>query len=254
MSEFIDVSLNNNILKAKINRPEKKNALTIDMYQCLAETLESAEENNNVRVITIEGTGDSFTAGNDLNDFLVKPPVDSSSPVFMFMRALVKSQKPLMAIVNGSAIGIGTTMLLHCDIVYAIENAKFQLPFINLGLVPELGSSLLLPQTMGHCQASELLMLGESFDSNKAKRIGLINDYFNAEQLHERADIIAKKLALKPPGAMLHTKKLMKQENEKILKKIEEESYLFSQQLKGPEVKEAISAFFEKREPNFMKI
>jgi enoyl-CoA hydratase/carnithine racemase len=251
MIKDIQSDLNNNILTINILRPKKKNALTIEMYASLSEQILNANKSSSIKTIHIKGSEDSFTAGNDLNDFMQNPPNDETSPVFKFMAALLECDKPIVAEVNGLAIGIGTTLLLHCDLVYASNKAIFQLPFINLGLVPEFASSFILPLLAGHQKASELLMLGEIFDAKTAKEIGIINNYFPENQLSIKVAEILQKLVSKPPTALSHTKRLMKSSNKKLQKVIKEEGELFREQLHGPEVKEAITAFFEKRKPNF---
>jgi len=251
MTKEIQLELNNGILKINILRPEKKNAITIEMYASLSEAISNAHNSPSTKAIHIKGSGDSFTAGNDLNDFMQNPPNDETSPVFQFMKSLLLCEKPIVAEVNGLAIGIGTTMLLHCDLVYASNNAKFQLPFINLGLVPEFASSILLPSLAGHQKASEILMLGNSFDADTAKEIGIINNHFPEKKLSKEVDKILQELVLKPPTALRHTKRLMKSNAALLHKVIEEEGKIFRAQLDGPEVKEAIAAFFEKRKPNF---
>ncbi len=181
------------------------------------------------------------------------PPTDSASPVFRFMHAIAGAQKPVVAAVNGLAIGIGTTMLLHCDLVYAVDTARFQMPFVNLGLVPELGSSLVLPALAGHARAAELLMLGDMFDVSVAKDIGLVNAVCSADELLPTAQGAAKKLALKPPAALRQTKALMNADLDTVRARIDAEAKVFSERLNSDEVKEAIAAFFEKRPPDFSK-
>ncbi|NKB42810.1 MAG: enoyl-CoA hydratase [Alphaproteobacteria bacterium] len=253
MSEHIKSSHAGGILTLTISRPEKKNALTVAMYAALADAISDADNNKDVRVVLITGSEDSFTAGNDLKDFLDNPPVDPSSPVFRFMHAIAGAKKPVVAAVNGLAIGIGTTMLLHCDLVYAVDTARFQLPFVNLGLVPELGSSLVLPAIAGRAQAAELLMFGDPFNAAKAKEIGLINTVCSAEDLISTAQSAAEKLAAKPPVALRKTKALLNMNVDDIRARIDQEAKVFGEQLNSAEVKEAIAAFFEKRVPDFSK-
>lgn len=253
MSENITQSIDGGILTLTIARPEKKNALTVAMYAALAEAITSANGDKTVRVILITGSEDSFTAGNDLGDFLENPPVDASSPVFKFMHAIAGAQKPVVAAVNGLAIGIGTTMLLHCDFVYAVETARFQLPFVNLGLVPELGSSLVLPALAGRAKAAELLMLGNPFYTATAVEIGLVNEACAADALIETAMETANALAAKPPAALRKTKALLNADVDTVTARIKAEAKLFGEQLNSAEVKEAIAAFFEKRAPDFSK-
>ncbi|MBT4738834.1 MAG: enoyl-CoA hydratase [Rhodospirillaceae bacterium] len=253
MSEHIKNSHAGGVLTLTISRPEKKNALTAAMYAALADAISDADSNKDVRVILITGSEDSFTAGNDLKDFLDNPPVDPSSPVFQFMHAIAGAKKPVVAAVNGLAIGIGTTMLLHCDLVYAVDTARFQLPFVNLGLVPELGSSLVLPALAGRARAAELLMFGDPFNAATANEIGLINAVCSAADLLSTAQKAAEKLAAKPPAALRKTKALLNMSVEDIRARIDQEAKVFGEQLNSAEVKEAIAAFFEKRAPDFSK-
>lgn len=251
MSEHIKSITAGGVLTLTISRPEKKNALTVAMYAALADAISNADNNRDILVILITGSEDSFTAGNDLKDFLDNPPVDPSSPVFRFMHTIAGAKKPVVAAVNGLAIGIGTTMLLHCDLVYAVDTARFQLPFVNLGLVPELGSSLVLPALAGRTRAAELLMLGDPFDTATAKEIGLINAVCSAEDLLGTVRGAAEKLAAKPPAALRKTKALLNMNMEDIRARIDQEAKVFGEQLNSAEVKEAIAAFFEKRAPDF---
>ncbi len=253
MSDLIKADVSDRILTLTVNRPDKKNALTVAMYAALADAVTNANDDAVVRVVLITGTEDSYTAGNDLKDFLENPPVDSASPVFRFMHAIASAQKPVVAAVNGLAIGIGATMLLHCDLVYAVDTARFQMPFVNLGLVPELGSSLVLPVLAGHARAAELLMMGDPFDSTTAKEIGLVNGICSADTLLSTARDAATKLAAKPPAALRKTKALMNADLDTVRARIDAEAKVFGEQLNGAEVKEAIAAFFEKRAPDFSK-
>ncbi|MEE2705237.1 MAG: enoyl-CoA hydratase [Pseudomonadota bacterium] len=251
MSHDVIKESNDRVVTITISRPKKKNALTLNMYTKLTEFINDACSSSEVRVIHLRGSGDSFTAGNDLNDFMQNPPNDENSPVFQFMKSLLSAEKPIVAEVNGLAIGIGTTLLLHCDLVYSSVNARFQLPFINLGLVPEFASSLMLPLLSGYQRAAEILMIGDQFDAKTAKEIGLINNYFPPDKLSNEVNEVIESLASKPPIALRETKRLMKSNNALISKVIESEGKIFRNQLLGPEVKEAITAFFEKRKPKF---
>ncbi len=240
------------VLCIEIDRPEKKNALTAAMYQGMADAIKSAEADAKVRVVLIHGKPDVFTAGNDLQDFLDNPPRDDARPVFQFLYGISRAQKPIVAAVAGVAVGIGTTMLLHCDLVYAAPNARLQLPFVNLGLVPEAASSLLLPALVGYQRAAELLMLGEPFDAHKAREIGLITDVVPADRLFDTAMAQARKLVEKPAASLRLTKQLLKQaQAEAVAQRIKLESDHFGVRLASPEAKEAFSAFLEKRKPNF---
>jgi enoyl-CoA hydratase/carnithine racemase len=199
------------VLRLQFNRAEKKNAITAAMYQALAHALRHAERDNAVRVALIHGAPDIYTAGNDLQDFLASPPHSSDAPVFQFLRAIHDFPKPLIAAVSGLAVGVGTTMLLHCDLVYCTPETRFSLPFVNLGLCPEAGSSFLLPRLAGYQKAAELLMLGEPFSAGTAMEIGLVNAIVPAESLLATAMATARKLVTKPAASLRETKTLMKQ-------------------------------------------
>jgi enoyl-CoA hydratase/carnithine racemase len=220
----------------------------------MADAIKAAEADGKVRVLLIHGKADLFTAGNDLQDFLDNPPRDDKRPVFQFLYGISQAQKPIVAAVAGAAVGIGTTMLLHCDLVYAAPNARLQLPFVNLGLVPEAGSSLLLPALAGYQRAAELLLLGEPFSAQKAKEIGLVTEVVPEDQLFDTAMAQAQKLAGKPAASLRLTKRLMKQGGaEAVAQRIKLESDHFGERLNSPEAKEAFSAFLEKRQPDFSK-
>ncbi|WP_341894055.1 enoyl-CoA hydratase [Ferrovibrio terrae] len=239
------------ILTITFNRPEKKNALTSAMYATLADALEAAETDAAVRVILFAGNGGAFTAGNDLQDFLNNPPQGDNTPVFRFLRAISTASKPLVAAVTGVAVGVGTTMLLHCDLVYVGAGAKLSLPFVNLALVPEAASSLLLPAMIGHHRAAELLLLGEPFDADTAKAYGIANAIFPDARVVPEALQIAQKLAAKPPTAMKLTKQLLKHTKGDVAGQMALEGGHFRSQLKSAEAREAMTAFFEKRPPKF---
>jgi enoyl-CoA hydratase/carnithine racemase len=253
MSEHILKATAGGVLTLTFNRPDKKNAITDDMYAAMAEALDLAEREAAVRVVVITGTGDAFTAGNDLKDFLDNPPADDNAHVFQFMYALADFPKPVVAGVNGLAIGIGTTLLLHVDFAYAVPEARFALPFVNLALVPEFGSSLLLPQFMGTRKATELLMTSDMFDAETALSYGLINAVVPTAQLMEQVRTRAASLAEKPPQALKETKRLLRADVDKVTDRIRFEAQAFGERLKSTELKEAIAAFFEKRPPNFSK-
>jgi len=248
----ITTSLDQGVLKIGIQRPEKMNALTLAMYDALTAALESAEDNHLVRVILIHGTEQCFTSGNDLHDFARNPPEGENSPVFRFLRAISQAKKPLIAMVSGAAVGIGTTMLLHCDLVYANEGAKFKLPFVNLGLCPEAASSYLLPKLVGYLRASEILLLGEAIDAEKAMGLGLVNSIFPAADLSEQVMAKALQLAAQPPASLRLTKSLLREHHaQQVAEVMSQEGKLFLQQLAKPEAQEAIKAFTEKRKPDF---
>lgn len=239
------------ILTITINRPDKKNALTRAMYAALAEAINQANGDPGVRVLLITGSGDSFTSGNDIMDFLQQPPTDETTPVSHFLQAIATAQKCLVAAVNGLAIGVGTTMLLHCDLVYAAASARLQLPFVNLGVVPEAGSSYLLPRLMGHQRAAELLMLGEPFSAVKGQEVGLINEVVADELLFDQAWGVAQKLAAKPPAALRLTKALLRENGRFTLEAMQCEGAHFRDRLQSPEAIEAFTAFMERRPPDF---
>jgi len=248
----ITTSLDQGVLKIGIQRPEKMNALTLAMYDALTAALESAEDNHLVRVILIHGTEQCFTSGNDLHDFARNPPEGENSPVFRFLRAISQAKKPLIAMVSGAAVGIGTTMLLHCDLVYADEGAKFKLPFVNLGLCPEAASSYLLPKLVGYLRASEILLLGEAIDAEKAMDLGLVNSIFPAADLSEQVMAKALQLAAQPPASLRLTKSLLREHHaQQVAEVMRQEGKLFLQQLAKPEAQEAIKAFTEKRKADF---
>jgi enoyl-CoA hydratase/carnithine racemase len=235
------------------NRPDKRNALNTEMYRLAADAVRAAQSDRNVRVIVITGAGEAFTAGNDLKDFIENPPSTPDAPVFKFMGAMCDLTKPVIAAVNGLAIGIGVTILLHCDFAYAVPGARFQLPFVNLALVPEFASSLLLKELIGARPATELMMLGEPFTAEKALEYGLVNDLIPTKQLMNTVQSKARAIAHKPPGAIRDTKTLIRADRSAVRAKMNEEIEFFAKRLDTPEAKEAVQAFFEKRNPDFSK-
>lgn len=240
------------VLEIRIERPERKNALTPEMYVAITAALNQGEQDPSVRVLLITGTEDCFTAGNDMADFLNNPSIDEETPVMRFLATLPVLEKPLMAAVNGPAVGVGATLLLHCDLVYLAAGARLQLPFVNLGLSPEGGSSVLLPQLMGHQRAAELLMLGETFDAQRAVELGLANAVFDNLDYREKARQKACQLAAQPPAAVRLTKRLLKHSYRDTLRQLmAEEGRAFGERLTSPEAREAIQAFLEKRRPDF---
>lgn len=254
MDSHVAVHVDNHVMQVRLNRPDKKNALTLAMYDALRTAIEQAETDPAVRVLLVTGTGDSFTSGNDLKDFLQSPPVGSSSPAIQFVHAISSAQKPIVAAVNGLAIGIGTTMLLHCDLVYAAESARFQLPFVNLALVPEAGASYILPRLMGYQKSAELLLLGEPFNARQALEAGFVNAILPDEELHEKALQVADALASKPPSALRQTKALLKRGLERATAEaMKEEFALIAERLQSAEAKEAMQAFMERRQPDFSR-
>ncbi len=240
------------MLRIGINRPEKKNAISRQMYSDLADALGRAEEDATVRVVFIHGTADCFTSGNDLADFVADPPTGEESPVFRFLTTISSMRKPLVAAVNGPAVGIGTTMLLHCDLVYAGDQARFQAPFVNLGLCPEAASTLLLPHLAGYQKAAEILLLGQSFDAAKGCEIGLVNAVFPGKTVFASALAQAQLLVRQPPGAVQLAKQMMKEGfADKVPEVMSEEGRQFVARLRSLEAGEAFTAFFEKRAPDF---
>ena len=242
------------ICTIRFNRPEKKNAITAAMYQSMADGFTAAEADPAVRVIVLAGHPNIFTAGNDLEDFMKQPPSTGASPVFQFMSALKSASKPVVAAVAGAAVGVGTTLLLHCDLVYAADNAKFSMPFSQLGLCPEFSSSLLLPRLAGYQRAAEKLMLGEAFLADEAQAMGLVNRVLPAVELDAFVQAQAAKLAALPASSVRITKQLMKQGMaDEINRQMEAEGEHFRRMLTAPEAKEAFTAFFEKRKPDFSR-
>ncbi|MEF9964689.1 MAG: enoyl-CoA hydratase [Comamonas sp.] len=234
------------------NRVAKKNSLTGAMYLALAEILQQAASSTEMRVVLFQGDASVFTAGNDLGDFLHGPKPDDNAPPFQFLQALAAFPKPIVAAVCGPAVGIGTTMLLHCDLVYAGDNAMFSLPFVNLGFCPEGASSLLLPQLMGHQRASEALLLGDPFMAEAALEVGLVNRVVPPTECNTIAQAQAAKLAAKPLASLMASKRLLKSgQMAAVQSRIAEEGRLFADLLQQPAAKEAMQAFMEKRKPNF---
>lgn len=251
MSDHILTERSGAVITIRMSRPEKKNALTFDMYRGLTDVINSAIRDDTVRVLLLAGAGGVFTAGNDLKDFAAPGNADASSPVFGFLHTIASCPKPIVAAVNGVAVGIGTTMLLHCDLIVADPATRFSLPFINLGLVPEAASSLILPRMIGHQRASELLLLGDMFDAATAERHGIINKVSAPGESETDAMAWAQTLARKAPNALRVSKALLKSETTGIEARIEEEARAFLPMLRGPEFREALMAFMEKRAPKF---
>lgn len=251
MNSDILVSSQSGITTLRFNRPEKKNAITSAMYSDLADGMDAARDDPSTRVVIILGSEDIFTAGNDLKDFLETPPQRGDQPVFRFLRALSSFPKPVIAGVSGPAVGIGTTLLLHCDLVLATTEASFSMPFVDLALVPEAASSLLLPKLIGPHRAARHLLLGEPFDAATALDYGLLSGIVPAEKLEEEVRKMAAALAAKPPEAVRITKALLRQPDEPVAARIEREGQAFAERLQSGEAKEAFLAFFEKRPPNF---
>lgn len=257
-SEHIDVHRDTGVLSLTMNRQQKKNALTQDMYAALADNVVAAQADPDVRVILITGSGDSFSAGNDMGDFAGSNDGPSGEntlpPVGQFLQAILKSEKPIIAAVNGLAIGVGVTMLLHCDLVYASPNATFKTPFVDLGLVPEAGSSLLLPKLIGTQKANDMFLLGTKVSAEDAEKMGLVCSVFAEETLLEEATTRAKALAAKAPNAVMLTKGLVRRDRADVAQQMADESVHFSAQLKTAEFAEAASAFAERRAADFSNI
>ncbi|MGX5649108.1 MAG: enoyl-CoA hydratase [Hydrogenophaga sp. SCN 70-13] len=237
------------------NRVDKKNSFTSAMYGAMAEALASAVDDPGVRVVLLQGHETVFSAGNDIGDFLNNPPAGLDSPVFRFLQGIATFPKPLLAAVCGPAVGVGTTLLFHCDLVYAGDNAAFSMPFVNLGLCPEAASSLLVPQMLGYHRAAEALLLGEPFMAEAALEVGLVNRVLPPTEANGYAQSVAKKLAAKPLSSLIETKRLMKKgQEERVLRTIAEEGESFGRMLREPAAKEAFGAFMERRKPDFSKL
>jgi enoyl-CoA hydratase/carnithine racemase len=253
MSQHVLVQVEDRILRIELARPEKKNALTVDMYAALDAALARADADGDVRAVLLHGRPDLFCSGNDVKDFLEKEP-RADSPAFRFLARIAGARKPIVAAVGGPAVGIGTTLLLHCDLVYAAAGARFQLPFVPLGLVPEAGSSLLLPAITGYPRAAEILLLGEPFGAEQAFAAGLVTAVVGEGELLEVARAAARKLAALPPASVRLTKALMRRgQAEAVAAQMKEEGRLFLERLASPEAREAMTAFFEKRKPDFSR-
>lgn len=249
-------TINDGILTINFNRPEKKNAITFGMYQAMADAINASNEDKNVSVILITGKPEIFTAGNDLEDFMKHAgdlaTGDTMPPVYQFMHALNDAQKPVIAAVAGNAVGIGTTLLMHCDLIYAADNAKFALPFAQLGLCPEFASSMVFQQIVGYQRAAEKLLLGEAFLANEAFEMGFINKVLPVDELLPYAEMQAAKIAALPAKSIRLTKSLMKtNQPQAIREKMNEENAHFGAMLSQPEAREAMMAFFQKRKPDF---
>jgi enoyl-CoA hydratase/carnithine racemase len=239
------------VLRIQLNRPTKRNAMTSAMYVALAGIFNEVANDENTRVVLWHGAGDSFCAGNDIEDFLKNPPGPGESPQAGLMNAFINFDKPIVVAVHGAAIGGGTTMLTHCDFIYAAESAKFQMPFINLAVVPEFGSSCSVPARIGHLRAAELILLGAPFDARRAAELGQV---ISDKDVLARATETAGKLAAKPAAALQASKRLMKQPfREQIRAAMKAENEEFSAQVRSEDAKEAFTAFLEKRKPDFTR-
>jgi enoyl-CoA hydratase/carnithine racemase len=237
-----------------IDRPEKKNAITGEMYEAIVASLRRAADDRSIRAVVITGAGNAFTAGNDLKGFADPRFIQPDSPVLGFMQALAGFEKPVIAAVNGIAVGIGVTMLLHCDLVYVADNATFSTPFTGLGLVPEFASTLLFPMIAGRVRATEALLLGKPFLAAEAVAMGIANAVLPAAELLPHAQAVARKFAALPPGAVRESKKLLRQAlGNAVQETILREASQFAPRLAGAEAREAIAAIIEKRAPDFSK-
>ena len=244
----------NGVATIEIARPERKNALTMAMYGAMSEALRAAQADASVRAVLITGQPGIFTSGNDLEDFMQRPPQGMDSPVFQFMLSLMECDKPVVAAVTGAAVGIGTTMLMHCDFVYVSDEARLAMPFVGLGLVPEYASSLLVPRLMGHARAAENLLLGDPFTGAEAVECGLANAVLPAGEVVAQARRVAERFNALPPGAVRDSKRLMRAPlREQVRAVIAEEADIFAARLRSPEAQEAFQAFFQKRRPDFSR-
>lgn len=246
-SPHVLIELSEQVLTLSFNRPERKNAFSLSMYTLLAEQLVGASENSAVRVVVLKGAAEIFSSGNDLADFMANPVITAEHPAVQFMEALRGCKKPVVAVVKGIAIGIGATLLLHCDLVYATEDAQFQLPFVNFGLCPEYATSYLLPRLAGRVRANELLYLGQPFSSQEAATLGLINRTLPHNLLDEWVERVIKQLSAQPPKAIAATKQLLlKTYEDDLVKALTAEFAAFQLALNGDECKEAVAAFYQK--------
>jgi enoyl-CoA hydratase/carnithine racemase len=250
----IKVDTSGGVALIEIARPQKKNALTLAMYQAMTDAVTAAMADGSVRALLIAGQPGVFTSGNDLEDFMQRPPGGEDSPVFRFMQVLAACEKPVVAAVTGLAIGIGATMLLHCDLVYVSDAARLAMPFVSLGLVPEFAASVLLPQLLGHARAAEKLLLGETLTASEAVQFGIANAALPAGDVLPHARKTAERFNALPPGAVRDTKRLMRAASkDQIARAMQAEAAIFAERLKSPEAKEAFAAFFAKRSPDFSK-
>ena len=243
------------VMTITLNRVDKKNSFTAAMYASLADALTQAATDTAVRVVLFQGHETVFSAGNDIGDFLNKPPSGPDAPVFRFLNAIATFPKPLLAAVCGPAVGIGTTMLLHCDLVYAGDNAMFSMPFVNLGICPEAASTLLVPKLMGYQRAAEVLLMGDPFMAEAALEVGLVNRVVPPTEATSLAQQQARRLAAKPMSSLIETKRLLKASiTPAVLERMREEGAIFGRMLQEPAAKEAFGAFLEKRKPDFSSL
>lgn len=246
MSSQVLFTRDNGVATIRLNRPEKKNALNTEMYNALGDAIEAAESDDAVRAILLCAAGENFTAGNDLADFASRPD-DGASPAQRFLYGIANAKKPLVAAVDGYAVGVGLTMLLHCDLVYASRRAKLRAPFVDLGLVPEAGSSLLLPRMIGHAHAAEVFLLCDMIAAEQALAMGIVNRVVEPSELENVARGVCERLAHKAPGAVRRTKELLRDTHGDTVTRMRREFELFAERLRTDEARQAIAAFFEKR-------
>ncbi|QSR20315.1 enoyl-CoA hydratase-related protein [Novosphingobium sp. KA1] len=251
MVQGVEVTGQAGLVEIHMDRPEKKNALTASMYGAMTAALEEASARADIGAVLIAGRGDAFSAGNDLADFMAGP--EGAGAAFAFIRAIAAFDKPVVAAVQGLAVGVGTTMLFHCDLVYAAPDARFIMPFVNLGIVPEAGSSLLAPATLGYAKAAAMLLLGEPMDARAADQAGLVTAVVPGDGLLAHARGAAATLLAKPPQALLATRRLMKGDTAPVLARIDEEARIFREAMQSAEAREAFDAFFQKRAPVFRR-
>jgi enoyl-CoA hydratase/carnithine racemase len=253
MTDLIQVNKDGALAEIVFNRPDRKNALNNEMYEALSTALETLGADPAIRCILFTGAPGAYCAGNDVKEFISAPPLDADAPVFRMLRLLSTTEKVLIAAVNGMALGIGTTMLLHCDLVVASDKATFQLPFINLAIVPEAASSLLLPRLIGHQRTMEMMLLGDAIDAARAQAFGLVNHVVEADQLMLTARALAGRVIGKPPHALRAIKRLVKSETMTVQDRMDEENEALAVRIVSPEGKEAVSALIEKRLPDFTR-
>jgi enoyl-CoA hydratase/carnithine racemase len=254
MTQDILTHVEAGVMTITLNRLERKNSITAAMYGALADAIGQAQSDEAVRVVVLQGHETVFSAGNDIGDFLNQPPAGMDAPVFRFLRGIAAFPKPLLAAVCGPAVGVGTTLLFHCDLVYAGDNAAFSMPFVNLGLVPEAASSLLVPRMFGYHRAAEALLLGEPFMAEAALEAGLVNRVLPPTEASNYAQAQARKLAAKPSTSLAQTKRLMKEgQMAAVQQQITQEAEVFGRMLRGPAAREAFGAFMDKRKPDLSK-
>lgn len=245
--EQVSVAASDGVCEVRLNRPDKRNAITLEMYRALTAAVHAANVNDEVRVILFSGAGASFTAGNDLNDFLNGPQFGQDHDAARFLRTLPAIRKVMIAAVHGTTVGIGATLLLHCDLVVAARSTRLSMPFVKLGLVPEAGSSLLLPRLIGYQRAAEMLLLGVPIDAERAFEMGIVNRLVDDAALMDEARSLARTVAQQPPGALLATRRLLRSGPSTVLSRIEEELQAFGQQLGSAEFRAAAQEFLNKR-------